>query len=194
MNGEFKGGPPQPPTGDKIEKIGAPEQGPIKGSIDSWRREKGYGYILLADGQRVFCHVNNMCGHIKPSRGQEPTATQVNVSKVIQRKQGPAAEHVECDDCAAPEKWDLRPKGEPVFGVRELESYGINKPYGKLRPGYEVAFKANEPFRKAQEKMSLWLFGLTPQRNSVEKFFDEFGEPQSVAVSDGYLILNYPHG
>ncbi len=174
---------------NRTETVSHPEQARIRGMIVRWVKDRGFGIISLADGGKTaLCHVNEMCEHIRPKYGQEPDASKpVNIAKLVQTKSGFAAERVECDSCAEPEKWEEQPIGEPVFGVREVKLVCVNKP--NSRPGYELIKEANKPFKEAQEKQIRWKSVLN------QNFFKEFGEPTSVEVSNNnYLILKYPHG
>lgn len=165
----------------------------LTGAIKRWNPEKGYGFLRLADGQELFCHTSELCEHLRPSRGEAPASgTKVTITKIVARDKGQAAKGVQCDECAIPEQWELRPFGPVIFGVQELRPVCINKPqvpsYHSTIPDQEVK-KANEPFSKAQEKQRLWGYDLTSQ------FFKEFGEPQSVqAEGDDKILLTYPFG
>ncbi|PIP60628.1 hypothetical protein COX00_02210 [Candidatus Uhrbacteria bacterium CG22_combo_CG10-13_8_21_14_all_47_17] len=189
-----KGGP----TGsdnkkDYSEKLES-QEGRIKGTIKRWNAEKGFGFLRLSDGREVFCHVSELCEHIRPPRGQAPdTSSPVNVKKVNQRERGLAAEEVECDACAAPEQWELQPSGPEIFGVRELQPVCVNKSnvssYNSTIPREEVE-RANEPFKLAKRKETLWNWSIIE-----DEFFREFGEPQGIRVEDeNKIVLSYPHG
>lgn len=189
-----KGGPTGPDNKkDSLEKPESQES-VIKGTIKRWNAEKGFGFLRLSDGREVFCHVSELCEHIRPPRGQAPdTSSPVNVKKVNQRERGLAAEEVECDACAAPEQWELQPSGPEVFGVREMRPVCVNKSnvssYNSTIPREEVE-RANEPFKLAKRKETLWNWSIIE-----DEFFREFGEPQSIRVEDeNKIVLSYPHG
>ncbi|MBT9138748.1 MAG: hypothetical protein DDT31_01323 [Syntrophomonadaceae bacterium] len=189
-----KGGPMGPDNKkDSLEKSKSHE-GKIRGTIKRWNAEKGFGFLRLSDGREVFCHVSELCKHIRPPRGQAPNLdSPVNVKKVNQRDRGLAAEEVECDACAAPEQWELQPSGPEVFGVREMRPVCINKSnvssYNSTIPHEEMEL-ANEPFKLAKIKETLWNWSIIE-----DEFFREFGEPQGIRVEDeNKIVLSYPNG
>jgi len=189
-----KGGPTGPDNKkDSLEKLES-QEGRIKGTIKRWNAEKGFGFLRLSDGREVFCHVSELCEHIRSPRGEAPDiSSPVNVKKVNQRERGLAAEEVECDACAAPEQWELQPFGPEIFGVRELQPVCVNKSnvssYNSTIPREEVE-RVNEPFKLAKRKETLWNWSIIE-----DEFFREFGEPQGIRVEDeNKIVLSYPHG
>ncbi|MBI4713868.1 cold shock domain-containing protein [Candidatus Uhrbacteria bacterium] len=189
-----KGGPTGPDNKKNSLEKSEPQGGKIRGTIKHWNAEKGFGFLRLSDGREVFCHVSELCEHIRPPRGQAPVLdSPVNVKKVNQRDRGLAAEEVECGACAAPEQWELQPSGPEVFGVREMRPVCVNKPnvssYSSTIPREEVE-RANEPFKLAKRKETLWNWS-----NIEDEFFREFGEPQGIRVEDeNKIVLSYSHG
>lgn len=176
-----------------VRKTETPE-GKIGGTIKRWNAEKGFGFLRLHDGREVFCHVTQLCEHIRPSRGQAPEiGSSVNVKKINQNERGLAAEGVECDECAVPEQWELQPFGDEVFGAREIRPVCVNKSgvFSSRSPiSSEEVERANVPFELAKRKKTLWEYAIVG-----DEFFNVFGEPQSIRVEDeSKIVLSYPHG
>lgn len=134
-----------------------------------------------------------MCHHLNPGARNAPVInSQVHVGKIISAEKGLKALKVECADCNKPAIWELKAFGPVIFGVQEVKPVCVNKPD---EPDYNSSIKfsetweANEPFRQAKEKQTLWNGSLS------SNFFEVFGEPQSVsAEGENSIILVYPHG
>lgn len=173
--------------------VNAPNAPQLKAIFEKrWNADRGFGFLRTDDGRRVFCHVNELCSHLKPSRGNAPDLNaKVYVSQILRDNQGFRAIKVKCADCATPAVWELQPTGSAVFGVRELRPVCTNKPD---EPEYKSAIKfdevyeANEAFREAQAKERRWQGALTPA------FFEEFGEPEQISAVGEKIILTYTHG
>jgi len=161
--------------------------------VTNWNAEKGFGFIKFADGRKAFVHVSELCHHLNPGRGNSLASNSlVNVGKIVSGEKGFKALKVECGNCIKPSVWELKPTGPAIFGIQELKPVCLNKPD---EPDYKCTIKfneiweANEPFRQAKEKQTLWEGGIHA------KFFEEFGEPQNIAFDgEDQIVLTYPHG
>lgn len=164
------------------------------GSVLRWKAEKGFGFVRLHDGREAFCHVDDLCKHLQPPRGQGvPARTEITVGKVTERPKGLAAKNVMCNECAELEVWELQPSGPEIFGVRELKPVCVNKEvpsYAEPPIPFSVTWDANESFRQAKKKVELWKRG-----DLGGEFFKAFGEPQEVrALNENKIVLVYPDG
>lgn len=173
--------------------VNAPNAPRANASFDRWNAERGFGFLIMEDGRRAFCHVSELCSHLNPGRGNEPDLNaKIHVGQVVEGDKGLKARKVQCMDCITPAVWELRPDGPELWGVRKMKAVCVGKPnepsYKSTIPSGQV-YDANEPYRQAQAKERRWQGVLTPA------FFEEFGEPEKTEViDDNRVILSYPHG
>jgi cold shock CspA family protein len=162
----------------------------LPAKVQSWNSDRGFGFLRLETGERVFCHIKSLCFHLRPEdkKGLDQ-GTSVVVRSVRKEEQGFAAKSVECLDCAAPEIWELRPTGKSVLGVEEIAPVCINKERGQHEKdffSFQDVWNANESFRKAEARLQRFQWVIN------EDFFKEFGEPHSIRKNnEESIILSY---
>jgi len=162
-----------------------------KGRIVRWNTDRGFGFIRL-EGERkrdLFCHISALCRHLKPARGESPDLSKpVFVTETSVGPRGLKAEKVDCETCNLPTIWELKPVGEPIFGIREMKDV-CNKPDEYNSPiSYTEIYNANIEYEKAKKKLRLWEGEIS------EEFFQTFGEARNISVNGEELILTYEHG
>lgn len=158
----------------------------------NWLPEKGYGFLFLEDGREVYCHIDELCDHLRPQRGKMPERrSKLIVGNVQETQKGSRASDVKCPECAIPPQWELQAVGEELFGAREYKTMCVKGNSNSHCPiTYEQIKEANAPYREAKKKKDLWEVSYL-----LDNFFDVFGEPDSVkAETEEQIVLVYPFG
>lgn len=183
----------------------------IKGTpavLKGWIADRGFGFLILEDGSEIFCHVNELCSHLLPSkRGELPRIERgqtVYVQGVVQGIKDRRAEKVSCECCAGPDIWELHPSEKPnniAFTVRKMVAVCVNHP-GKSESYFRhpILETINAAYQEAVRKKVLFINpnGQHNKSFSVESyahFFETFGQPQTIRPTGSWdrLILIYPN-
>lgn len=155
----------------------------IEGKITTWNAERGYGFVSCIDGRRAFCHVYELCEHLRPEKRGDSvkSGTKIIIKTLIESPKGLTAKEVMCEECAKPESWELQPIGEIATGVQgkvqELIPVSTKGSPSYLSPfPLETIKTANADFLKAKKEEKIW------ENHINEAFIELFGEAKSVKI------------
>ena len=165
----------------------------IKGAISNWNAEKGFGFITLENRKRIFCHVSELCSHLRPCRGENlAIGTKVIIGKIQSSEKGETAKKVVCEECAKPEKWELKAVGKIAKGVQgevqeliPVSSKG-NSSFSSPISQKEIEI-ANAKYLQAKKEEETWK-GLIN-----ETFIKIFGEAKEIEIFQDENLQNFSY-
>ncbi len=169
-----------------------------------WNKDKGCGSLLLDNGRTVFVHFSELCGHLKPGRGNVPNEKKkVRIGEIGPGQKGPQIQalNVECLDCITPPQWELVPTGRAIGDIQEWTAKCVNKEYaprGTCPISDKQVCEKNRPYKEALTKHTarekIWNNWISNKKDG-DQFFAEFGEPASIKVekriNEPTIILTY---
>lgn len=167
----------------------------VSGIIKNFNKN-GYGFIKVPGEKDVFFHINNTCPHLHYylQEGESLIGEKVHISKIENTPKGTSAQKVLCDECVAPEEWELVESSNQAFGVPEFVTRQVSGSSSLNGPSYSDMNEINSKFIEANQKLKVWKSSIDNPTSS-EKFFEEFGEPQDIKVREGGgITMMYPHG